>query len=192
MYYYEIVSSPDASNLGEVISINVPREAQTISVTREFYNAHNGDASDIDATVLGHTVGKPWSYPNKTVKDELLAERGGWVNSEMVTVGQGSGSATLTIASTETTSQGMSYDDGATVEVEVGAAGFTAGVSAGFHYGTEYSVSASQGFFLEGTIGEIPAEHYNGDSQYRVGLFAYPHQLADGHQFMVINYWVAE
>ena len=72
------------------------------------------------------------------------------------------------------------------------AAGFTAGVSAGFHYGTEFSVSASQGFFLEGTIGEIPAEHYNGDSQYRVGLFAYPHQLADGHQFMVINYWVAE
>ncbi len=186
VYYYEVVSAPDASAVGSIISISVPRDPQTLSVTRKYYNAHNGDAPDIDDSVLGHKIGDPWSYPSVSERQELMAA-GGWINEEAMVVGEGSGETTLTVSVTEGKGTGFSVDVDATIETEVSAGGVKAGVSAGFHYGHEISSHAYEGLFLEGTIADIP-----GDAErYRAGIFAYRHSHA-GQSFIVVNYWVAE
>jgi FG-GAP-like repeat len=187
VYYYEVVSAPDASMVGTMISISVPREPQTMSVSRTYYNAHNGDAMDIDETVLGHEIGNPWSYPTATERQALMAG-GGWINEEAQLVGEGTGETTLTISVTEGKGTGQSLDIDAKIETEVSAGGVKAGVSAGFHYGHEYSAHAYEGLFLEGTIADIP-----GDAErYKAGIFGYSHTATNGQTFIVVNYWVTE
>jgi hypothetical protein len=38
VYYYTVISSPDSAEVGNTLSINVPREMQTLAVSRTFYN----------------------------------------------------------------------------------------------------------------------------------------------------------
>ncbi len=65
-----------------------------------------------------------------------------------------------------------------------------AGGSLEFSVGVGLNVTVGEGFFVEGTIGDIPADHFSGDKLYRAGLYAYPHQSQGGQSFMVVNYWV--
>jgi hypothetical protein len=193
VYYYEVVSSPSPKDVGQIISINLPREPQTFSVTREFYNAHNGDAPDVGASVLPHTVGDPWSYPTRDRRDAILGTgliKRGWLNPTMVTVGQGSGAQTLTIDAAAGLGTGIEAEISVETEAEVTAGPVVLGGSAGFSVGVGLEVKAYQGFFIEGSIGDIPAEHYTADRLYRSGLFAYTHRASDDDPFLVINYWV--
>ena len=68
VYYYEVISSPDPKAVGETITINLPREPQTFSVSRTFFNDNNGEAMDIDERILPHTIGDPWSYDPSRVE----------------------------------------------------------------------------------------------------------------------------
>jgi hypothetical protein len=193
VYYYEVVSSPNPKDVGQVISINLPREPQTFSVTREFYNAHNGDAPDVDASVMGHAVGDPWSYPTRDERNAIIGAgliKTGWLNPKMVTVGQGGGLQTLTIDATAGLGAGIESEFSVEKEAEVTAGPVVLGASAEFSVGVGLSVKAYQGFFIEGSVGDIPAEHYKAERLYRAGLFAYNHKASDDDQFLVINYWV--
>ena len=187
VYYYTIVSSPDPSERGNPMTINIPRKLQTLSVSRKFYNANNGDHPDIGETVLDHTIGNVWSYPTLAERDVLLADEG--LFSMESPVGVGSGSITVGIRKSQAQGTGTYSDFSVKVESEVGSGGFTVGASAGFHYGHEYMITNTESTIYEGTVGDIPDVYYNPDKAYTFGLFAYPSEHG-GQAFTVVNYWV--
>ena len=172
VYYYTVVSSPDPSEIGKPMTINIPREMQTLSVSRTFYNTKNGDKPDIDGQVLNHTIGNVWSYPSLLERNALLTNDGLYSIDSPVDVG--SGSITVGISTTQGQGTGTFSDFSVKVESEVGSGGFTAGVSAGFHYGHEYTVTNTESTMYEGTVGDIPDTHYSADKAYIFGLFTYP------------------
>jgi hypothetical protein len=186
VYYYTILTSPNPEDVGNIMSVNVPREMQTLSVEREFYNANNGDAPDVDETVLRHVIGDVDSYASPSERDALL-EEGGLVSGESP-VGVGSGSITVTVDLTEGQGSGTSYDFDFTIESEVGLGGVTMGMSLGFQYGYEYWETNSESTFFEGTVGDIPSASFTPDLAYTFGLFAYPFEH-EGQKFTVVSYW---
>jgi hypothetical protein len=163
---------------------------QTLSVSRTFYNEKNADNPDIGAQVLGHSIGNVLSYPGPAEKNALLAgcaPDGLWSND--ATVGVGSGSQTIGICMSQGQGTGTYNDFSTTIESEFGVGGVTFGMSAGFHYGFEYTVTNTQSTFYEGMVGDIPDVIYTGDMSYIFGLFTYPCTL-DEQNFTVVNYWV--
>ena len=184
VYYYKILSSPDSTEIGKIVSINVPRKNITTMVEKDFYNLHNGDADDIGSDILGHTLGNPWTYPSKSAKDTLIAGGKG-IATPVATVGQGNGTTTVGINVTDGSSDGFEYSLEAKVEVEGGVGGVVAGVSAGFNFGMSYTVSSSKTTTFEGTVGHIPSASYSAN-MYNFGLFYYKHPK----NFFVIDYWV--
>jgi hypothetical protein len=190
VYYYTVISSPNPGEVGKNLSINIPREIQTLSVSRTFYNENNGDNPDIGAQVLGHAIGKVWSYPAPWERDAFLtgcAPDG--LESDETTVGVGSGYQTIGIRISQGRGTGTYSDISTTIEAEYGLGGVTFGMSAGFHYGFEYTVTNTQSTFYEGMVGDIPDVIYTGDMSYIFGLFTYPCTL-DEQNFTVVNYWV--
>jgi hypothetical protein len=190
VYYYTVISSPDPSDVGNPMTINIPREMQTLSVSRSFYNSNNGDHPDVDSQVFQHTIGDVLSYPSLSERNALLSGEG--LYSDLSPVGVGSGSITVGISTTQGQGAGTFSDFSVTVESEVGSGGFTAGVSAGFHYGHEYTVTNTESTMYEGTVGDIPDGSYTPDKAYSFGLFTYPAFPASfgGQEFAVVNYWI--
>lgn len=196
-YYYRVISSPDPAEVGEAFAVHVPRRAAVHHVDREYYNAHNGDAVDIDEAVAGHTIGDPWSYPSRDDRDAALAVaqgRGGLAvaSSRTATCSASASSVGLSI---ELSSE-ASYSFGGQVsvafetEVEIGKqvkAVMGAGVEA--HVGYEYTVSTASGLSFGGAVGDIDPEEWDPDLAFTWGLFAYEESI-DGQAFPVVTYWV--
>jgi hypothetical protein len=187
VYYYTIISAPDEETVGTEITINVPRDPQTLSVSRDFFNANNGDTMDVDSSILKHTLGDVHSYPTKAEKTALLV--GGGFENGVMTVGEGAGLQTIAIDVAKGQGSGVSTDLDVKVEAEVTAAGVKVGASAGFHYGFEYQVSTEQTMFFQGTIGDIPGDKFSADLMYKFGIFAYWHPANNGQKILVVNYW---
>lgn len=191
VYYYDVVSSsnPDFAP-GSVISINVPRPSETVSVSRSYFNAHNGETQDIGADVLQHITGDPLSYPNSGAKTALLAGAGGQgYEVGPVAVGQGISETRIGMEITQTSTFGRDINASVTVSAAAGGGGVKVGVSAGFQYGFSYDLSTSSGMTFEGAVGDIPQSAYTAENKYQAGLFAYPHSFNET-TFMVVNYWV--
>jgi hypothetical protein len=193
VYYYKVVSSsnPDFKK-GSTVSINIPREPETLSVTREYYNAHNGDTPDIDETVIAHEIGDPMSYPSENDKDRMMNLAGGtgYENGPIV-VGQGAAETRIGMDITNTKTFGRDINTSVTISAAAGAGGFKVGASAGFQYGFSYDLSTSEGMFFEGALGDISEEAYTSENKYEAGLFTYPHHHHE-QTFMVVTYWVED
>jgi hypothetical protein len=193
VYYYDVVSSsnPDFEK-GSTLTINIPREPETLSVTRDYYNAHNGDTPDIDETVLAHEFGDPMSYPTENEKDEMmnLAGGSGYENGP-IAVGQGGAETRIGMEITKTKTFGRDINTSVKISAAAGAGGFMVGGSAGFQYGFSYDLSTSEGMSFEGALGDIPEKYYTQENKYEAGLFAYPHNHGE-QTFMVVNYWVED
>jgi hypothetical protein len=95
VYYYEVLSSPNPTGVGSRVCISMPREMQTLSVARPFYNDNNGDKPDIGSTVLSHSIGDISTYPTLQEKNALTGAGG--LESDLASVGVGSGSVNLTV-----------------------------------------------------------------------------------------------
>ena len=63
VYYYTIMSSPNPAEVGQSITINVPRTIDTYKVPVALYNASVVGGPTIGPDVLTHTVGDPSTYP---------------------------------------------------------------------------------------------------------------------------------
>ena len=192
VYHYTVISSPDPAEIGAPMTINVPRDMQTLSVSRTFFNNHNGDCPDIDDEVLSHTIGEVASYPTAADKNALLGGGGLCCQMPIPAVGIGSGSTTVGVRKEEGQGSGIYNDFSVTVESEVGSGGFTVGVSSRFHYGYGYTVTNTDSTCYEGTVGDIPDDSFEPGLAYNFGLFAYPVAPASfgGQKFTVVNYWV--
>ena len=201
VYYYEVVSSPDASDVGKTLSINVPRKLNTYKVPVDLYNASILDGPQIDGAILTHKVGDPKSYPMYNAcsaaapggsfgSTSYLVSGDGWcyASANTLHVGVGSGSVGFTIARTDTSSAGVSTDLSVNFEMEQGAGGFTVGQSVGFHWGYSYTVDTSRSYSFDGQVGDLP----NATHGYDFGLMAHRGNLAGRTDYpaFLVDYWV--
>ena len=196
VYYYTIVSSPAPEDVGRTVTINVPREIQTLASSTGFYNEHNGEGLDVDGNVFQHSVGDVWSYASADDKNRILREaesrQSGYQSlwNGPRPVSEGSGFDTIGISTTEGSARGASMDLNVKLEFSSTApGGATVGSSVGFHYGYSYSLTTEDTAFFEGSVGNIPAAQYTPDNLYQYGLMVYPQHFGD-QNFVVMNYWV--
>jgi hypothetical protein len=201
VYYYTVVSSPDPADVGNTLSINVPRKISTYKVPVSLYNASVVDGPQIDSAILTHTIGDPASYPKYNAcaaappggsfgATSYLVDPNSWcyASATPLHVGVGSGTVGFTIARTDTSSTGISTDLSVEFEQEVGAGGFTAGTSVGFHWGYEYTVDTSQSYSFDGQVGDLP----DAKRGYDFGLMAHKGMLAGRIDYpaFLVDYWV--
>jgi hypothetical protein len=196
VYYYTIVSSPAPEDVGRTVTINIPREIQTLASSTGFYNDHNGEGLDVDERVFQHSPGDVWSYPSADDKNQLLREAESsepgyqslWNGPRPVS--EGSGFDTIGISTTEGSARGASMDVDVKLEFSTTApGGAKVGTSVGFHFGYSYSLTTEDTAFFEGAVGNIPAAQYTAGNLYQYGLMVYPQQFGD-QNFLVMNYWV--
>jgi hypothetical protein len=202
VYYYKVLSSPDPADFAKPLSINVPRKMSTYKVPVALYNASVLDGPTIGPALLTHKVGDPASYPmanactgalgsGKYGQTMFLVDKTAWcfATSDKSHVGVGTGSVGLTIARTDMSSQSVKQDYSVEFEAEAGAGGFTAGVSAGFHWGYGYTVDASQSYSFAGTVADLPDAMHG----YDFGLMAHRGVLAGlntSYPVFLVDYWV--
>lgn len=200
VYYYEIIQVPDSLKdkgiLHTNMVINLPRKPITVPVERGYYNRNNGDAPDIDSTILTHTVGDPRSYPSSDDADNLLLQSDGTTgfngaikSSKTMTVGQGNGYDSIDLGQSSQRAYAVAFDLAVSIEAEAGAGGFTVCANAGFHYGEEYSISTTDEMTFGGQVGHINNDWSNW--YYTWGLFAYRASLGN-EKFIVVQYYVEE
>jgi hypothetical protein len=77
-YSYTVLASPNASEVGTTLKINIPRDYATYTVTRDFFNEHNGTLADVGSAVMPHTLGKVKTYPTEATKTSLISTYGGY------------------------------------------------------------------------------------------------------------------
>jgi len=189
VYYYTVVSSPVADDVGMPVVLNIPREPKTLFVDRDFYNAYNGDAPDVDEDVLDHVIGDPSSYPRAYGIDCAGLETSGGFCSDDMTVGQGPGSQTIEISVSEGQGSGTSFDLSVTTEVETVTGGIVMGASAGFHYGHSYSITSTESTYYAGEVANIlDADDWTAN-MFDFGLYVQPTEVGD-QKFPVVGYWV--
>jgi len=201
VYYYKVVSSPDAADINKTVSINVPRKLSTYKVPVALYNDSILDGPKIDATLLGHTVGDPASYPTDNAcaaatgggsfgQTIFVVDGQSWCFASMAPlhVGVGSGSVGFEIARTSGSAEGTSTDLSVGFETEAGAGGFTFGASVGFHWGYGYSLNTSKSYSFAGQVGDLP----NTNRGYEFGLMAHRGAIAGRTDYPVflVDYWV--
>uniref|UniRef100_A0A7C3IJ65 VCBS repeat-containing protein n=1 Tax=Gracilinema caldarium TaxID=215591 RepID=A0A7C3IJ65_9SPIR len=193
-YSYEVLTSPQSDDVGKILHINLPRDYSTYTVTREFFNEHNGTLADIGSNVLPHTLGQVKSYPTAATKDTLLSTYGGY-SYDAQPAGQASVSNNGTVLEIEVEQgkeKSFSIDQERKFSVGAGAGGFVASIEAGFNVGYQYTCGTSTGTSFGGTVGYLPTTYFNNPNYtYSSGLFVYPYEDPNSLQtYWVVNYWV--
>lgn len=191
VYYYRVISSPQSADIGETVTVNVPRAPGEYNQSTDYFNEHT-TGTKIDSSVLIHTLGEPFSYADQTQRDTLESESGSkrLFSEYFLQVGTSdSGFTVITLEDLTTETSTYDYDLNVTVEAEISAGGIVAGTSAGFNYGYSYSSSVSTGTWIEGEVPDIPGASYTSDKQFKWGLMAYP-KTVGSQQFTIVTYWV--
>jgi hypothetical protein len=178
-----------------MLRINIPRDYSTYTVTREFFNAHNGDLADIGSATLPHTLGQVKTYPTAADKNSLLATYGDYFIAAQPAGQAGSVANNGTALEIEVESgqeKSFSIDQERRFSVGAGAGGFVASIEAGFNVGYQYTTSTTDGTSFGGTVGYLPTAYFmNSQYSYSSGFFVYPYKDPNSLQtYWVVNYWV--
>ena len=202
VYYYKVVSSPQADDVGTSVAINVPRKLNTYKVPVALYNQSIVNGPTIGSALLKHTVGDPASYPDTNpCQDASDSDTFGgtsyvidpntwcYASADTLHVGVGTGSVGFSIARTEGSSEGTNTDLSVDFEVTIGAGGVSFGQSVGFHYGYTYTVDSSKSYSFSGQVGDL-ADSKHG---YDFGLAAHRGLLSGlgtDYPVFLVDYWV--
>ncbi len=207
-YEYQIDYSPDPVNnpVGKSLFIDIPRAYNTYLVTRDFYNASigTGVVSPVDSSILGHTLGQPFTYPTAAQKNSLMStyfpndpnsQADYQIGPNSVAQGSdhapGAGTTNLQILVTNGNSETISHDFSNNFSAGAGVGGWTVSITAGFDVGYSSTSTTSTGTEFGGTFGYLPATYYSSPLyNYQSGLFVYPYQFPSGKSFWVVDYWV--
>lgn len=180
-YVYGIRSHPDGDLIGEPVTIDVPQPARIFAVSRQYYNATNGDQMDIGSVFLPNRPGDLASYPRRAEIDALLASPNAPLGRlGPVTVNEGSGSQSL---EQELTSE---LTGGASVTMSVDSMAKVCGAT--------FETSIEMGTVFMSEVGAIDAANF-AEQRYEYGLFAYKTNVRDPNgavlqSFVVVNHWV--
>jgi len=186
-YTYTILTHPDPDLVGTPIVVSLPRKPITLIAERDYYNAHVvEDAPKIDETILPHVPGDPSTYVDATSRAQLAPT--GWLASDVVTVGQGSGSTDVTLRVSEEISVGGALETGWQIDAEVTGGNVILGWSVGVSETNSLSVVSGEATTYSGSVPSLDADTFEGRF-FSFGLFTYvkSHQ---GREFQVLNYWV--
>jgi len=191
LYYYTVVSSPVATEIGVETVIRVPRKPIVLQAERSFYNAAVIGINPnrvIGSETFLHTPGNPLSYLGVGQVQGLL--NGSNLLQGPNSVGQGTGFTTAEIVLNNEVSTGQSLGFSVTVDIQATVGPVIAGASIGYGGTTDITITHSQSSSYSGSVGAIDAANFAAN-QYSFGLFAYP-QIAhpSGFQFHTVNYWV--
>ena len=191
VYYYTVLSSPDHGQIGETITVNVPRKPGAYHQETSYYNSHvYGDAVKIDSSVMQHSIGNPFSYATESEKDTLKdSSDKGLFSDHFLQVGTGTGSSTISLEDLSGDTSTYDYSLDVTVSMEATVVGISVGGSVGYQYGYSYSSTVSTGTYIEGEVPDIPSDSYNSDRAFRWGLMSYP-VTNSGQNFTIVTYWV--
>lgn len=191
VYYYTVLSSPDHSQIGETITVNVPRKPGTYHQETSYYNSHiYGDAVMIDSSVMQHSIGNPFSYATEAEKDTLKGlDNPGLFSDSSLQVGTGTGSSTIGLENLSGDTDTYAYSLDVTVSMEATVVGISIGGSAGYQYGYSYSSTINKGTYIEGEVPDIPQDYYNSNRAFEWGLMSYP-VTKSGQKFTIVSYWV--
>lgn len=187
VYYYEVLSSADASQVGDIVTINVPRTPRSYSQTVDLFNSHC-KTMQINDAVLKHQLGDPLSYATLSDRNALMDIGKGMFSQQGVSVGQGNSGNTNSIEMTAANTSTFEYGLSVSLESEIQAGGIIAGNSVGYQYGFEYSQSILNGTAISGTVPNLPVDA-EGQLVFQWGIMAYP-VVHQGQEFTVVSYWV--
>lgn len=204
VYDYRIVSSDIAANVGQLLSIMLPRTPSTRIVSRTYFNARVPDGGlKIDERVLRHTEGDLSSYMSSAEKLELKnrVSSGSYgsklfLESIRKTVGEGDTNSTTGIDLSTERFHSEAVGFSRTHEVAFTGGAVMAGFSIGEGEENSVSSSAGQSTSVSGTVPSITVDDSgNPDAVYDYGMFTYMQRFGPtgdsaGQLFQVINYWV--
>lgn len=188
VYYYKVLSSPVASDVGSEFPINIPREPQIIPLEREYFNQLNQGREQIDANVLAHQIGNPKSYASKAAVRALIDAADGnylWDPTGQ-TVGVSNGLSWDAVTQEETESQTIGGGIGFSFETETVAGGVLFGSQLGFEYSYDATVSTGEGTTIRGAVPNLPPGTDLANYMYQYGIAAYK----AGRTYFVVTYWV--
>ena len=202
VYYYTIMSSPNPADVGQSITVNVPRTIDTYKVPVSLYNASVVGGPTIGPDVLTHTVGDPSTYP--TANSCASAPAGGsfgalpylvdgpswcYASAKALPVGVGTGSVAFAIEYDTSSSSGTSQDISVDFATMADLGGATFGQSIGFHYGYTYTVDTSKSYNFSGQVGDLP----DATKSYKFGFMVHKGMLpgtGTTYPAFLVDYWV--
>jgi hypothetical protein len=218
VYYYEVVSSSDPGQIGEKVTIQIPRDPQIKQMDAEIFNSIVPEDLRISDIVISHDLGDPWTYPERADMLTLFQEgstvtyegseydsvipvtdsMGGFRTPDpfLLSIDSNStGKQTIEIETGEEKGQGFNFDFEVGAEFETISGGLLVGGSAGFHYGYEQNFTTTEATIISGTLGNY--EDSSSRTPYRCGLMAYPYPNSAltgtySTPFVVVTYWVQE
>lgn len=178
-FEYEILSTPDGSMVGDLLTLAIPSSANAYKWTVDYYNVHVPLDFQIDSTLLPHTIGDPASYRGLSELQPLLDSYVSWRAPGSTPVGQGNGTNYFQISlATESATQEQ-RDQTVGVEAE-----WTAGASVGASYSATnsdlYTISAGASTIYDALVGDISDLADYEDWSFEFGLAVYqPGRLAN-------------
>lgn len=194
-YIYEVVSHSDEVANGKLMTIDIPQRPRILTVTREYYNAFNGEQMDIGPSILKHVPGQLDTYPRSS-------EVNGYFNfpnlilgsSGTQTVNQGSGSREVQLEIATELGVGAELTLNVDSTVKVCGATVCGGVTKGWSIGTSFGATLSTATTFISEVGAIDAANYP-IYNYTYGMFAYTQLVYDPagkkmQNFIVVNHWV--
>lgn len=190
VYYYEVVSAPDPSQVGKTLSINLPRAPQTLLASAEYFDRFVDDTRKSAPLFATHVVGEPLSYPDVDQRDALC--RGDCFKSKgTISVGQGTGWTEIDISKADAKGVGTNYKLDTEVSSEASLFGVSVGSSVGFSYGYSFELTTEETTIFTGRVGSL--KNLTPETGYDVGLFA--HRQAHPSSIkpiLVVDYWVVQ
>jgi hypothetical protein len=213
-YTYEIITSNDPNDIGNTITIDLPRDIVMLMTEVDYYNQNiQPDALHIDERVFDHSPGQIDSYPSAVEKDLILIQQRDLVQESRdndffvlqgqvnplealpglevgpISVGEGTGGSALSLEYVETKGNTGALELSFEYENE-GSAGVLVGYKVGLALGSTISLSHGDSSIYEGTVGSIEPDNFS-EQRYTFGMFTYL-QALEGLEFEVVNYWVEQ
>ncbi|MCB9915040.1 MAG: VCBS repeat-containing protein [Planctomycetes bacterium] len=193
---YEVVASPDPSQVGTVLTLDAPVQAKTYKWTVDKYNQEFGPRHALGADLLPHTVGDPTSYRSLAEVAALVDAHVGWMDPLEHTTGEGVGYNGTEVSLQTQVDDTTELTFGITSEVEFSAAFATGGLSSSVSHSHTYTVTTSHATTYGGTVGDLAGDDWAA-WHYDFGMAVYQHGVAAAGEapsvtpLQVVTWWTA-
>jgi hypothetical protein len=191
VYNYVLAKQPSGATQTNGFTINVPRQPQMTMMSVPAFNALPGNPCQVDPTVLAHTIGSPWSYPNYGQAQNLMASGGLW-DPNGVPVGYNDSYVSDEVEQTKETSSTLGVGYGISIEFEAVVGGVLFGAGLDFQGEVDATCTTGVGTTISGSSpGLPPGLTPPADTPYWFGICAFPVTIStQSTPATLVNYWV--
>lgn len=190
-YFYKVIKSDVPQQEGSELMLAFPRKPITQLLSVESYNEITSEENvpHITKSVLGHTVGLPFSYPKNTTGLSNITD-----DSKFTMTGLGSstgntGGNHLDIEIDESTSQSSGLSVGFEAELVATVVGFKIGAGYGFGNTNKQTTTVGKSTKVSGYVPGIKRTAPSDIKSFNWNLVWYNYK-ASGQTFYIVNYLV--